>query len=114
MKLHHHRGPIKGVSSEYLCELTTELDVLSGSDWFYHYIIIDDYAIKNGCLPIRVHGGTVGGLDFDENHIITDIAVDTDYVVKTYPANVNEIIQKYIGQKVEWQKERKKYELQSI
>ena len=26
----------------------------------------------------------------------------TDYVVKTYPTNVNEVIQKFVGEVIEW------------
>ena len=46
-------------------------------------------------------GGTVGGIYFD-NNIITKIVIDTNYVVKTYPANVNELIQRFVGEVIEW------------
>lgn len=104
MKLKHKRG--SGILSEYLCDLTDELDALAKLDngkefHLYHYIIVDDYGMKEKCLAIRVHGGTVGGLWFDENNIITKISIDTKYVVKSYPENVEEIVQKYVGKTLE-------------
>ena len=87
--------------NEYHCEITTELDKLAGLDpngrW-KHYVL-GDY--KDGCLPIRIPGGTLGSIEYDENKVITKIHVCTDYVVKTYPYDVNEQLQKFIGQKIE-------------
>lgn len=94
--------------TEYRCALTKELDSLSKIskndyyDLFYHYILADDLCIKDRCLNIRVPGGTIGGIWIDENNVITDIKIDTDYVVKTYPSNVNEIMQKFIGEVIEF------------
>ena len=94
--------------NEYICELTDKLDSLSGLDKlkhydiFYHYILADDYCKNIMCLAIRVPGGTVGGIEFDENNIITNIVIDTDYVVKTYPDNIKEIIKDYIGKTIEY------------
>lgn len=48
-------------------------------------------------------GGTVGDIHFDDNYIITKIVIDTNYVIKTYPANVNKLIQKFVGEAIEWQ-----------
>lgn len=45
---------------------------------------------------------TVGGIHFDDNNIITQIVIDTNYVVKTYPSNIKELIQKYVGEVIEW------------
>lgn len=104
MKLKHKRGI--GILSEYLCDLTDELDTLakldSGKEFhLYHYIIVDDYGMKEKCLAIRVHGGTVGEIWFDKNNVITKISIDTKYVVKSYPENVEEIVQKYVGKILE-------------
>lgn len=92
---------------EYRCELTKELDIISGISkehyysMFYHYILADDWCKKQKCLAIRVPGGTVGGIWIDDNNTITKVVVDTDYVVKSYPDNVNELIQKFIGKVIE-------------
>ena len=92
---------------EYKCDLTKELDDISNIskdrhyDMFHHYILANEWCKKEKCLVIRVPGGTVGGIWIDDNNIITKIIVDTDYMVKTYPDNVNDIIQKFIGEVIE-------------
>lgn len=68
----------------------------------YHYIYADNEFRKKGCLALRVPGGTVGGIWVDKNNVITKIKIDTEYVVKTYPSNVNELIKKFIETKIEW------------
>jgi len=94
---------------EYRCELTEYLDSLAKftEESFYpiyhHYILADKYCKKEKCLAIRVPGGTVGGIWIDDNNVITKIEIDTDYVVKSYPDNVNELVQKYIGEIVEYE-----------
>ena len=89
-------------SKEFICNLTKEFDEASGiSDkhhrFFQHYILADEWCRNNKCLAIRVPGGTVGGIWIDDNNVITKIVVDTNYVVKTYPDNVNKLMKKYIG-----------------
>lgn len=99
----------KSVFEGYRCDLTKELDDMSGIskqhyyNMFHHYILADEWCRNQKCLAIRVPGGTVGGIHFDDNSIITKIVVDTNYVVKTYPVNINELIQKFIGEVIEWQ-----------
>lgn len=106
MKLQYNKK--YGFISEYRCELTivldklAQLDVRESYEFYYHYVLVDDYGIKEKCLPIRVPGGTVGGIWFDDDRIVTKIFIDTDYVVKNYPINVNDLIQKYVGEKIEW------------
>ena len=93
---------------EYTCELTKELDSLAKLtdkefyDVFYHYIVADEYCKKQKCLAIRVPGGTVGGIWIDDNNVITKIVIDTGYVVKTYPSNVNDLVQKFVGDTFEY------------
>ena len=38
----------------------------------------------------------------DDNYVINKVIVDTTYVVKTYPANINDIVKKYVGEKLEF------------
>lgn len=59
-------------------------------------------AKKQKCLAIRIPGGTLGGIWYDENNIIRKIVVDTKYVVKTYPSDVNEQLKKFVGEKLEF------------
>ena len=95
--------------NEFRCDLTRELDSLSHlteKDYyhiFYHYILADDLSKKDKCLPVRVPGGTVGGIWFDDNNMITKIVIDTNYVVKTYPDNINELIHKFVGEIIEFE-----------
>ena len=89
---------------DYYCDLTRELDTLAkldGSEFFKHYIFIDAMDKSSEWLAIRVPGGTVGSIRVDANNTILKIEIDTKYVIKTYPDNVNEIIQKYIGEVLE-------------
>lgn len=105
MKLDNRRTVL---NHEYTCNLTKELDSLAKLtdkefyDVFYHYIVADAWCKDKKCLAIRVPGGTVGGIWIDDNNIITKIVVDTDYVVKTYPSDVNEIMQKFVGEVIEY------------
>lgn len=95
--------------TEYRCSLTKELDILSGLskkehyDMFYHYILNGEEFKRKKCLAIRVPGCTVGSIHYDDNNIITDITIDTGYVIETYPDNVNELVKEFIGEKIEWQ-----------
>lgn len=106
MKLIHRNEWSK---TEFRCALTKELDSLSKIDaskhydLFHHYILVDNIGVEEKCLAIRVPGRTVGGIWIDENNIITKIQVDTNYVVKTYPSNINELIQKFVGEVIESQ-----------
>lgn len=107
MKLEKSKENILG--SSYRCDLTLELDKLSeisefeSYDLFYHYIVADKIAKSQKCLAIRVPGGTVGGIYIDDNNIITDIDIDTNYVVKSYPEDINKIIkEKFVGQMIEY------------
>lgn len=92
--------------SEYFCEITDELDRLSRIETtFYmlkHYILVDEYCIKEKRLAIRIPGGTIGEICLDDNNIITKIKIDINYIVKTYPENIEEIMKKFIGVCVEF------------
>ena len=94
-------------TTEFRCDLTRHLDELSQIsqspyyDIYHHYILIDKIALEEQILAIRVPGGTVGAIWIDENNKIVMVKVDKDYVVKTYPLNVNEIIAEFIGETIE-------------
>ena len=55
-------------------------------------------------LPIRVPGRTVGGIWVDKNNVIVNIKIDRSYVVKTYSEELDAIIEKYIGKKIEFER----------
>ena len=95
--------------TNFRCDLTYLLDELSLLDQMpcydlhNHYLLIDNIALEEKILPIRVPGGTVGAAWINEDNEIIMIEIDTDYVVKTYPSNVNEVIQKFVGEFIELQ-----------
>lgn len=92
--------------NEYYSELTKELDGLARfapDSLRRHYILTDKVLDTRKCLFIRIPGGTVGNIEYDENNIITDIRIDTNYIVRTYPDDVNEHMKKYIGQHIEFE-----------
>lgn len=94
--------------NERMCKLTEELDKLAGltgkpsSKFFHHYILIGGCYEKKRCFPIRVPGGTVGSIWVDDNNVITKIIIETDYVIKTYPKDINELIQKFVGMVIKY------------
>ena len=98
-----------GNYAEYFCEITEKLDELSGLvktskkwDGLKHYILIDDYSLKHNFISIRVPGGTVGTIFIDDGNEITNIKIDTNYTIKTYPKNVERQIRElFIGKKIE-------------
>ena len=98
----------KYTKEEFICELTKELDVLSGLnkshyyEGYCHYILADAGCRKSKCLAIRVPGGTTGGVWVDDNNRIIKIAVGTDYVIKTYPDNINAVLQKYLNRVIKF------------
>ena len=96
-----------GICGDWICkgELTEELDASAGfakeNTYFSHYILVDRTSFIDKCFAIRVPGGTVGHLKIDSNNNISEIKIDLDYVVKSYPENLNDTLQKYIGQPLE-------------
>lgn len=101
MKLINKYANTKYSTNKYYCDITTELDRLAGIDpnsYLKHYVVC---GYEKGCLPIRIPGGTLGSIEYDDNKVITGIHVCTDYIVKTYPDDVNEQLQRFVGQKIE-------------
>lgn len=105
--INKYKGGSYECFNEFFCDITDELDRLAEiktNDEYYssrHYILADKYCRNERCLAIRIPGGTVGGVWLDNGGVITRIEVDTNYVVKTYPKDVNELIKKFIGCKIE-------------
>lgn len=103
MKLIHRK---EHFNDEYRCDLTLELDQISGLSEkegyyvYHHYLLADRSYVKDHLAAIRVPGGTVGSIRFDGNHKITQVYIDTSYALKTYPKNVNELMKKFIGKKI--------------
>lgn len=95
-------------NKSYYCKLTKDLDHCAGFDkaykYYKHYLL--DYRNVNGFhnFPIRVPGRTVGGIWVDEHNVIVNIKIDRNYVVKTYSDELDTIIEKYIGKKIEFER----------
>ena len=49
---------------------------------------------------IRVPGGTVGSICLDDDYNIKSIFIDPNYVVESYPANINEQVRKFVGERM--------------
>lgn len=93
------------VNNAWVCELTWFLDQVAGLDEKLHYIIENSLILSDDEDPaayhIRVPGGTVGSIWLDVDHNIKRIFIDTDYVIDSYPNNVNEQVKKFIGERIE-------------
>ena len=98
-----------GNDKQYYCKFTEELDRCAGFDtreypYYKHYLL--DYRDRDRFhnFPIRVPGGTVGGIWVDDHNVITNIKIDRSYVVKTYSDELDAIIEKYIGKKIKFER----------
>lgn len=92
------------VRKAWTCEITWFLDQVAGLDERLHYIVINDLILFDDEEPatyyIRVPGGTVGSIWLDDDHSIKEIFIDPNYVVKSYPANINKQIKKFVGERM--------------
>lgn len=91
---------------EYYCDLTREIDQilgLSSDQYRKHYILANDSMIKDKCLAIRIPGGTVGGIWINNENIIVRVFVNPEYyVIEKYPADINEKLAHFVGEKIEF------------
>lgn len=89
--------------AEYTCELTRFLDKQAGlTGRMVHYILDSPVNKEDGTkfYPIRIPGGTVGALWLDKDSRIIKTALDTGYVVKTYPMDIREKVTRFAGMAV--------------
>lgn len=99
------RRKIQGeVRKTWVCEITWFLDQVAGLDERLHYIVINDLILFDDEEPatyyIRVPGGTVGSIFLDDDYNIKEIFIDTEYVVGSYPKNINEQVKKFVGERM--------------
>ena len=87
---------------EYFCELTEFLDNITEKKRLSrrHYILGLPYDFKDGALPIRLPGCTVGGVFIDKNNVIIKVLIDGNYYKDMYPKNINEMLERYVGEKI--------------
>lgn len=98
-------------TKHYTCSLTHKLDQLAKFNkryqccrYYKHYLL--DYRNEEGFynFPIRVPGRTVGGMWVDKYNKIVKISIDEDYAIKTYPNDLEKMLEKYIGKKIEFER----------
>lgn len=99
------RRKIRGeVRNAWTCEITWFLDQVAGLDEKLHYIVINDLILFNDEDPatyyIRVPGGTVGSIWLDDDYNIRRIFIDTEYVIESYPEDINEQMRKFISERM--------------
>lgn len=87
---------------EYFCELTEFLDNITEKKRLSrrHYIIVLPCDVADGALPIRLPGSTVGGVFIDKDYVITKVQIDGNYYKDIYPKNINEMLERYVGEKI--------------
>ena len=92
------------VRKAWTCEITWFLDQVAGLDERLHYIVINDLILFDDEKPatyyIRVPGGTVGSIWLDYYYNIKSIVIDPNYVVESYPANINKQVKKFVGERL--------------
>ena len=101
--INKHKNTAYKTMGEFYSKLTEELDAAlddEHSDRCRHYVLANDYCLKNKCLAIRVYGTTVGNIRFDDGNVIQNIVIDSDSVIGCYMKDVNMQLQKYVGQKM--------------
>lgn len=87
---------------EYFCELTKFLDNITEMrrpSW-RHYILAHPCDFKDGALPIRLPGCTVGGVFINKDSVITKVLIDGNYYKDIYPEDINEMLERYVGEKI--------------
>lgn len=101
------RRKISGeVRKAWTCEITWFLDQVAGLDERLHYIVMNDLILFDdedkgpATYYIRVPGGTVGSIWLDDGYIIRSIVIDPNYVVESYPANINKQVKKFVGERM--------------
>lgn len=94
------------VRKAWTCEITWFLDQVAGLDGRLHYIVMNDLILFDdedkgpATYYIRVPGGTVGSIWLDDDYIIRSIVIDPNYVVESYPANINKHVKKFVGERM--------------
>ena len=87
---------------EYFCELTEFLDNITEKKRLSrrHYILAHPCDFRDGSLPIRLPGCTVGGIFINKNSVITKVLIDGNYYKDIYPKDINETLERYVGEKI--------------
>lgn len=88
---------------KYFCNITKVLqiyeDEVFGNNSRKIFISITEEALKNRVFAIDMAGASLGTIWLDKDNCITDIKIDDYYVGYVFPENINDKLEKYIGQK---------------
>lgn len=92
-------------SKKYFCNVTkvlqTYIDKKFGNNSREIFITITEESLKNRVFTIDMIGATLGAIWLDNDFCITDIDIDDYYTGYIFPNNINELLEKFIGQKIE-------------
>lgn len=99
-----YAGSENSVMGGYCSELTAELDkyvVCKPDKGHRHYVLADKFFVTERCLPIRFPGTTIGGIYLDENENISRVTINARWVGTVYPADINEWLKRFVGERIE-------------
>ena len=89
---------------KYFCNITKVLqiyeDEVFGNNSRKIFISITEEALKNRVFTIDMVGASLGTIWLDKDNCITDIKIDDYYVGYSFPENINDKLEKYIGQMI--------------
>lgn len=92
------------IEKEYFCELTEVLDSILGNpnrnDRFKVYLL-DTRRWDPNKFTIRVPGCSLGYVALDKNNTIIESRIE-DHGLKYFNSDPNELLQKFVGEKLEF------------
>lgn len=75
----------------------------SSSRLYRHYVLFDEFSIREKRLAIRLPGRTWGGIGIDGDMVITDVAMDEKGFgsnTEPYPERLLEDIRQFVGRRI--------------
>ena len=93
----------KSSNREYYCDLTRELDGIAGYCSRYRHYLLDVRDAFDSFFEIGVPGRTIGDIEIDDENTIINIVIASDLTGDglNYPKNIETILSKYAGAKLE-------------
>lgn len=90
---------IDSLFNDVVCELTKEMDshLIKPNSLWNTYLFLDGDFIKQGVIPIRFPGETVGAIEIDESYRIVKINI---YSQDYYKSSVKVAVDRFIGHQI--------------
>lgn len=87
---------VDSLFNDFICELTKEMDshLIKPHPLWNTYLFLDEDFIKQGIIPIRFPGETVGALEVDESYCIVKINI---YSQDYYKDSVKAVLDRFVG-----------------